>query len=248
MIKLNGQPINVTTFPDKTSQVWRLTNIDELDGNRITWEFEHDGEVFLLCQLLDLLYAETKVPILLDIPTLPYARQDKITSNESTFALNTFLNILDTFYNDRLKVTVLDAHNPKVLPYYFTNKLPTFRIISVISEVTPDIICFPDQGASKRGYTTEGLPVIILDKKRNQSTGEIEGLEYNGTLDLECKSVLILDDLCDGGRTFIEAAKLLYGLGVKSVDLYTTHGIYSKGVDCLKEAGIKRIFNFKGEL
>ena len=47
------------------------------------------------------------------------------------------------------------------------------------------------------------------------------------------KKVLIVDDICDGGRTFIELAKVLRAKGAETVDLYTTHGIYSKGTKVL---------------
>jgi ribose-phosphate pyrophosphokinase len=65
---------------------------------------------------------------------------------------------------------------------------------------------------------------------------------------LKNKSVLIVDDICDGGRTFIEAAKLLYIEGVNNVYLYVTHGLFTKGIQILYDAGIKRIFTYKGEI
>ena len=43
-------------------------------------------------------------------------------------------------------------------------------------------------------------------------------------------------------------AKELYKLGALEVQLFTTHGIYSKGVQVLKDAGIVKIFNRKGEV
>lgn len=247
MLKLNNQPVNVTIFNDKTSQVWKLPIIYTNSPNVIDWEFENESEVFHLYQLLHLLDENSHIMTQLNIPFLPYGRQDKGVRNDSTFALLSFRKLLEPF-SHCLSIHTIDAHNPKVLTDMFHNTIPNDRIKQIILETNPDVICFPDKGASLRGYTTEGLPTIVLDKKRNQLTGEIEGLVYNGILDLKDKSVLILDDLCDGGRTFIEAAKLLYELGAKTVDLYTTHGIYSKGVDHVRSTGIKRIFNFKGEL
>ena len=38
-----------------------------------------------------------------------------------------------------------------------------------------------------------------------------------------------MDDICDGGRTFIELAKALKVDGPRSVWLYVTHGIFSQG-------------------
>jgi ribose-phosphate pyrophosphokinase len=183
-------------------------------------------------------------PMLL-VPFLPYGRQDKEVSNETTFALSVFLNVLN---NSRLfaRVATVDAHNTSIEG--LINISANNYLEGVIKLTEPDVICFPDKGATTRGYSTDGRPSIHLDKVRNQSTGEIEGLEYNGEMDLTNRVVLIVDDICDGGRTFIEAAKLLYSKGAFRVCLFTTHGIYSKGVQVLRDAGIKRVFNHKGEV
>ncbi len=45
-------------------------------------------------------------------------------------------------------------------------------------------------------------------------------------------TILIIDDLCDGGATFIEEAKYLKKLFPdKKLHLYVTHGLFTKGVD-----------------
>ena len=49
------------------------------------------------------------------------------------------------------------------------------------------------------------------------------------------RNCLIVDDICDGGGTFIPLAKKLKNAGAKTVTLYVTHGIFSKGLDPLKE-------------
>ena len=67
MIYLDNQPLEVTIFPDKTSQVWRVPEQvlkslrDEaflLNRTRITWDFEHEGEIIHLAQLKTLLDRE----------------------------------------------------------------------------------------------------------------------------------------------------------------------------------------------
>lgn len=251
MIGLNNRTITPTIFPDKTSQVWKLDPelIAEIEEGTsiIQWEFENEAEIIQVLQLATLCNKISKnglKPMLL-VPFLPYGRQDKEVSNETTFALSVFLNVLN---NSRLfaRVATVDAHNTSIEG--LINISANNYLEGVIKLTEPDVICFPDKGATTRGYSTEGRPSLHLDKVRNQSTGEIEGLEYKGELDLTNKVILIIDDLCDGGRTFIEAAKLLYSKGAFRVCLFTTHGIYSKGVQVLRDAGIKRIFNHKGEV
>lgn len=47
---------------------------------------------------------------------------------------------------------------------------------------------------------------------------------------------LIIDDICDGGGTFVPIIKQLSEVG--RVDMWITHGIFAKGVDLLFEAGL----------
>jgi ribose-phosphate pyrophosphokinase len=48
-------------------------------------------------------------------------------------------------------------------------------------------------------------------------------------------NLIILDDICDGGQTFVELAKHLKAQGAKAIYLYITHGIFSKGLSVLKQ-------------
>lgn len=254
MIKLNGHIVTPTIFPDKTSQVWKLPVNKVCNPEaKIEWEFENEAEIMHVLQLADLVNACTAGvnKVKLYMPYLPYARQDKNTTNESTFALDTFLSVLCGRQRFS-EIKVIDAHsthkfNAYSAAYGLKNEIPNDRIKEVIEEVKPNLICFPDAGASNRDYNTQGVTSFNLEKKRNPATGEIEGLKTELPLDLAGLKILIIDDLCDAGGTFIQAAKLLYNMGASEVYLYTTHGLYTKGVEVLKEAGIKRVFNYKEE-
>jgi ribose-phosphate pyrophosphokinase len=66
----------------------------------------------------------------------------------------------------------------------------------------------PDAGAAKKVQklgTAYQKPVIECSKIRNTMTGAITGVtvpqEANG------KACYMVDDICDGGRTFVEIAK-----------------------------------------
>jgi phosphoribosylpyrophosphate synthetase len=53
---------------------------------------------------------------------------------------------------------------------------------------------------------------------------------------------LILDDICDGGATFlavVEALKKRVGLPIMEFHLFVSHGIFSKGRKVLEEQGIQ---------
>lgn len=244
MIKLNGIAITPMIFPDRTSQVWKLPEAYfALDKNVILWEFEHEAEFLHVAQLKDLLAGRGVV--YLDLPYLPYARQDKTISNETTFAFSTFAKLLNVLEFDM--VHVFDPHNfefakaaIKNLVYDVPNPDP------LLAELNAYIV-FPDSGAAHRYDAKNYAHCVICTKDRDPLTGTINGIVIAcGTV--EPRPYLIVDDICDGGRTFIEVAKKLYEAGAKEVHLYVSHGIFSKGLGVLRDAGIKRIFTRNGEV
>jgi phosphoribosylpyrophosphate synthetase len=250
VIKLNKIPVNVTMFPDNTSQVWKVEGAELDNLNVIEWEFDHEGELFHLVQLVDLLRDYGINDIGLTVPFLPYGRQDKDISNESTFALRSFAKVINRLHLNF--VETLDAHSlvGKECIEGFWSRSPSEYILKTISHLGDvTAICYPDKGAFDR--YSKMLPewdnCFVCEKVRDQKTGEITGMEWVRRAKSLEGNVLIIDDICDGGRTFTEAAlKLLYN-GIDKVYLYTTHGIYSRGLQVLKQKGIERIFTHKGE-
>ena len=51
-----------------------------------------------------------------------------------------------------------------------------------------------------------------------------------------------MDDICDGGATFIKCAEALKAQGVKDIRLFVYHGFFTKGLDALFKADIKEIY------
>lgn len=244
MIYLNGTPITPTIFPDKTSQVWKLPDGLVAQQNVVQWDFEHEAEVMHLVQLRELL---PHFGAVLDLPYLPYARQDKPVSNAATFALTPFLKLLRSL--DFKEVVVFDPHNPGML----RELLPEAVIVEPITEIHnaavscgAEVIVFPDEGAMRRYKPIVSGPVRSASKVRDQATGNIVGLELHG--DVRGLRTLIVDDLCDGGMTFIKLAEKLFASGAVTVDLYVSHGLFTKGVQVLRDSGIHRIFTRKGEV
>lgn len=250
MIKLNGKPVDVTMFPDKTSQVWKLPEKELYPRNAIviTWDFEHEGELMHLAQLVHLARAcENNRHITLFMPYLPYARQDKKVSNDESFALATFGWMMSTLKIDNIEV--LDAHSEISEVYGFKNKRPSVPIITAVESSGANTIVLPDAGAERYSFFEKVLlkPFVRCEKVRNQKTGYIEHFKVLEG-DVKGKKCMILDDICDGGMTFKICAESLLKLGASEVYLYTTHGIYSKGLDVLKESGISKIYNRNGKV
>lgn len=238
-----------TIFPDGTSQVWKLPEwVFEFRVLEITWNFEAEREAIDLLSLRQLLPNHV---IDLHIPYLPYARQDKMVSNTSTFNLSVLANLINSL--KCREVTAVDVHNP----IYTANLINNFKNVHVgaihelvVSENKIDFVVFPDKGALIRyGYSFPNRKIITCDKTRDQLTGAITGhkIEFASyeARDGVPHKFLIIDDLCDGGATFISVAQLLrrdLEGSVDSIDLYVTHGVFSKGKEHLLKNGINHVY------
>ncbi len=259
MIKVNDVELNVTYFPDGTSQVWKLENFEglkEADSIVIKWDFQNESEIFHIMQLSKLLRGTLsgQRTVMLKMPFLPYGRQDKIVSNETTFSLQVFADLINMCKFD--SVVTIDAHNADACYrffYNFCNIEPTKEIRfaeNAISNYETDayntFIAYPDAGADTRYNKNKDNPYILGHKVRDQETGWIK--EYKITGNPKGRDILMVDDICDGGMTFKLMSESLLKEGAQSVHLYVTHGIFSKGIDTLRESGIHRIFTKNGEI
>jgi ribose-phosphate pyrophosphokinase len=99
-------------------------------------------------------------------------------------------------------------------------------------------ILLPDEGAVGR-YDNLPWPTLNATKKRDPLTGKLSGFEVPPISKFGEGPILIVDDICDGGGTFLGIAKELGNS--RPLYLYTTHGIFSKGFVDLR-AMFKRIY------
>jgi ribose-phosphate pyrophosphokinase len=65
-------------------------------------------------------------------------------------------------------------------------------------------------------------------KERDLRTGALTNFKTTSD-NLEGKTCFIVDDICDGGGTFVGTAKMLKEKGAAKVVLIVSHGIFSKG-------------------
>lgn len=206
---------------------------------------KNSDDIMLLLNLTDALRRQYgfEIPLHLHLNYCPYARQDRVCDEGEAFGLKVFANLINNL--NFKSVHIIDPHSD-VAPALFNNcsSISLDEIFSNnYSTEGIDYLVSPDAGANKKVFKvsqTCRVPMIRADKVRDITNGKIlETIIYAD--DLTGKRVLILDDICDGGRTFIELAKQLIDKGA-TVDLYVTYGIFSKGKEVLKEAGINNIY------
>jgi ribose-phosphate pyrophosphokinase len=146
-------------------------------------------------------------------------------------------------------VTVLDPHSD-VLEACLNNfkkesnlKLVQFALINnyTSSKAQDNIILIsPDAGASKKIHKlTEQIgykgDIITCSKDR-----DVDGNLTKCVVplkDADRKDIIIIDDICDGGATFINIAKQIKSVRGSSNKIYliVTHGIFSKGFEELNK-------------
>jgi ribose-phosphate pyrophosphokinase len=246
MITVNDQRITPTFFPDGTQQVWQLAPaLMAASTWHICWSFAAEAELITLIQLSDL---GTGRPMHLELPYLPYGRQDKAVSNEATFGLQSFIRVLRLCAFD--SITVMDPHSQVVMDAlpHCRAIYPQAQITAAIQDTQATAIAYPDAGAVRKYtaiYQTD-CRIISGRKVRNQQTGVLTDTAIEG--DPADHTVLIVDDICDGGRTFVALADALYAGGAQAVHLFVTHGLFSKGIHVLTAARIGRIFTAQGEV
>ena len=191
---------------------------------KVEWFYEGDSELFtLICVKRHIDRHFPGQDVILDMPYIPHARMDRVKSDEDVFTLKYFCEIINSL-NFKI-VWVRDAHSNVSLAL-LENVCDT-GVESYIHKATQaskaEVLFFPDEGAMKRYSDQSPLPYAFGMKKRDWTTGKIQGLEIIHPENVKDKNVLIVDDICSRGGTFYHSAKALMEAGAKSVSLYVTH-------------------------
>ncbi|MBQ8822168.1 MAG: ribose-phosphate pyrophosphokinase [Lachnospiraceae bacterium] len=227
MIKYNGKPVEMGHFPDGT-----LLMKEEVTGERevtLTWLFENNEELVALYFLTKHLQAKGITDIVLQMPYIPNARQDRVKKPEDIFTLKYFAELINSLQFK--KVVVLDPHSYVSEALFDRLEIHTPRknvekVLAKLSESGAEniLMFYPDEGAMKRYSGMFDRPYAFGIKKRDWVTGQILGLEVSGQAELVAGStVLIVDDICSKGGTFYYSGKALKELGAKEVYLYVSH-------------------------
>lgn len=127
---------------------------------------------------------------------------------------------VDLLRNDpALTVTPVYPHEVLALPEVAVNMPNVY-----------DGVIAPDKGAKPRaGAVAEalGLPLYTATKTRDFKTGKLSGFGMEQTLP-DDQRYLIIDDICDGGGTFVGLANALQESTENiRLDLYVSHGVFS---------------------
>ena len=217
----------------------------------VLWEFAHPNEIVELLLLEDAIRRAGHRLNMLTIPYVPFARQDRVNLAGESLSIAVMARVINGLHATSVQITdphsdVAPAlirrchvvHQHEVFSSYFPIGFGSFHLVS------------PDAGALKKIYKLARLVdptgVIECGKHRDVATGEISGTTVPN-VDVTNGHCIIVDDICDGGRTFVELAKVLHQRGAGKITLMVTHGFFTKGLQVF-DGLIDEIYTRKGRV
>ncbi|MBF7091032.1 ribose-phosphate pyrophosphokinase [Flavobacterium sp. ALJ2] len=221
----------------------------------ITHRLNSFNDLGLLCLTVDALRRMDVKVIDLFIPYFPAARQDRVMIKGEPLSVKVYADIINAMQLN--KVFVFDAHS-EVTPALVNNceVIPNHTFIAaVIKSIGNDVkLISPDGGALKKIYKVSeflgGVDVVECSKSRDVKTGRLSGFKVYED-DLQGMDCLIVDDICDGGGTFVGLAEELKKKNAGKLYLAVSHGIFNKGfevLDCFDKIFTTNSFkDFEGE-
>lgn len=220
-------------------------------------------EIIELVHIVDVLASKYQIGmknISLHVPYLPYARADRRFHENQSYGLKIFAEVIQDFkeistedihseklnaWLDNLYVFPTFNQISARLPKNLFNGLPYNKTtLRDLIHYDDFMVCSPDKGAWDRCNNFvqaieditgdyENTSISFCKKKRCTETGAILQTELEENVNYKDKTILIVDDICDGGATFVQLADKLKEQGAESVSLFVTHMIASKGLQAL---------------
>lgn len=185
-------------------------------------------DLFILLQVYSIFQHENVFLSNVYITYLLTARCDRRFSMGEAVDLNILGEILERINTN---IFVYDAHSIPNCHTYIENKQLITKFIP------PEVrcqynICFPDEGAAER-YRNCVHTTNLIGKKHRKPDGISVELNLINKLDSRCP-ILVIDDLCDGGGTFVALANELdatYSNFQRAI--WVTHAIQKTGIELL---------------
>lgn len=230
---------------------------DDVEKVVITHRVNTPADIVLLHIAADALRKVGIRDLDLVMPYLPYARQDRHNEENygESFTLEVFANLINLIgfkqiysldvHSDVAPALIKNLKSIKNLSYVVraiqssrTVTIQNGAVTTYIKNPDPIWLISPDSGANKKAnklysdlsklemFTIKGL--VKCDKQRDVKTGKLSGFEIP-SIDFEGLDCIIVDDICDGGGTFVGLGHELKKRNINNLYLFVSHGIFSQG-------------------
>jgi len=233
-INLNNESgVRLTLFPDNQPHV-NIQGINEGDQVTVICSITDSVKMMQLLQVANALENAFAIKKILVIPYLMAARFDRLMQPGDSIDLKVIAGLINSC--GFAKVYLFDVHS-EVATLLINNAVSITNRQMVEQYNQPDalLIC-PDAGAAKKvgkyfEWNSNLKDIVYCSKNRDLSTGNLT-LEVLEPEQCKHRNCVIVDDICDGGATFLAIANLIQP---KHLTLVVTHGIFSKGFASLEK-------------
>lgn len=227
MISLNGVRVEPMNFPAGEQRITLKNYVLNDKENNVTWNYRGDDELVTMIYLVGHIKNSGGKLGALYMPYCPNARMDRVKDSREVFTLKYFCDVINSFGFNR--VYIEDAHSDVCVS--LINNCKNIRadhtILKLIKELELkeecDYIFYPDNGCAKKYEGAIQFPYLVGHKVRDWASGKIKSLDIIGETPNQSFNVLIVDDICSFGRTFLYSAKALKEIGANKIYLYVTH-------------------------
>lgn len=181
------------------------------------------------------------------MPYYGYARQDRKAAPRQPITSKLVANLLTVAGANR--VITFDLHASQIQGY-FDIMIDDLTAVPMIGQYFKEknlpkdevVVVSPDHGGVVRARRLADVldaPIAIIDKRRPKPN-MVEAQNVIG--DVEGKTCIVVDDICDTAGTLCAGCQILKDHGAKEVYVGITHGIFSRdAVEKIEKSVIKEI-------
>lgn len=237
-------PYEIFTFPDGEPHIKLTQELNRKEEYKVLCRITNPTELFIVLQIGNILDMHA-VDWYLGITYLMSQRMDRVMTFNEPFSLQIVTSVLSSLHYHQ--VHVFEPHSCRM----YSLLRNCFSLINAENKFNDcnlrldhDLVCFPDKSAFDK-YNKGGTNYLVCDKVRDANTGriisyEVSRSEYDKK---DIKSILVSDDLCDGGSTFILAYNKLKELYPDAkISLYVRHMVNPKGIETVSKVFDKVYF------
>jgi len=235
-----GKSLQFQAFTFSGGEPHIKIEVDDLTEEKvmITCRIQSFNDLGLLLMAADALKRMGVKELDLCLPYFPAARQDRLMIPGEPLSVKVVADLINNVgFNE---VCVVDPHS-EVTPALLNNVKVVnnhnfvkrvFKQLGLKKEEV--LLISPDGGAAKKIFklakSMDGLPVVEAGKIRDVKTGKLKDFRVYEE-DLKGKTCVVVDDICDGGGTFMGLAQALKEKNAGDLILIVTHGLFSRGTD-----------------
>lgn len=227
--------IDILKFSDGTLRV-KVNNVSDITFTgtlHIKAYAESLDDVMVIAQIKDIVERISQHPLtyILTVTSPIYSRYDRVMLDDSSdsFSAKVFANFINSVGFDI--VSLVDCHS-SVLINHINNCFDIEQsncldsVLSYYKVNNQYYTIAPDKGAVKKNPVAD----IVFNKVRDLPTGKILGMEIVSNtypVEQERDSFIVVDDLCEGGGTFLGVAQgfVSHYSRDTNLSLYITHGL-----------------------